>query len=80
MDYRVSWSPEAVDDVEAIAEYIERDSPIYARAVVQKLLDAARDLNTLNFEPMCPIFIDRFRQSRSRPRTWVYRNRMADNA
>ena len=46
MDYRVSWSPEALDDVEAIAEYIERDSPIYARAVVQKLLDAARNLNT----------------------------------
>lgn len=46
MDYRVTWSPEALDDVEAIAEYIERGSPIYARAVVQKLLDAARTLNT----------------------------------
>ncbi len=46
MDYRVTWSPEALDDIEAIADYIERDSPIYARAVVQKLLDGARNLNT----------------------------------
>lgn len=46
MVYRVSWSPEALDDVKAIAEFIERDSPIFARAVVQKLLDAARNLNT----------------------------------
>ncbi len=44
MDHRVTWSPEALDDVEAIAEYIERDSPIYARAVVQKILAATRKL------------------------------------
>ena len=44
MDYRVTWSPEALDDVEGIAEYIERDSPAYARAVVQKLLHSARNL------------------------------------
>ena len=44
MDHRVTWSPEALDDVEAIAEYIERDSPIYARAVVQKILATTRKL------------------------------------
>lgn len=44
MDYRVTWSPEALDDVEAIAEYIERDSPAYARAVVQKILASTRKL------------------------------------
>ncbi len=44
MDYRVSWSPSALDDVDAIAEYINRDSPAYTRAVVGKLLDIARKL------------------------------------
>jgi hypothetical protein len=34
MDCRVEWSPEAVEDVEAIAEYIGRDSTFYARSVV----------------------------------------------
>jgi toxin ParE1/3/4 len=46
MDYRVAWSPEALDDVEAIAEYIERDSPAYACAVVQKILASTRKLVT----------------------------------
>lgn len=45
MDYRVSWSPSALDDVDAIAEFINRDSPAYARAVVNKLVDTARKLN-----------------------------------
>ena len=44
MDYRVSWSPTALDDVDAIAEYINRDSPAYTRAVVNKILDTARKL------------------------------------
>jgi addiction module RelE/StbE family toxin len=46
MDIRVSWSPTALDDVDAIAEYIHRDSPAYASAVVSKLLEAARNLAT----------------------------------
>lgn len=46
MDHRVSWSPTALDDVDAIAEYISRDSPAYTRAVVNKLLDTARNLKT----------------------------------
>ena len=41
MDHKVVWSPEAVDDVEAIADYIARDSEFYARAVVSRILDAA---------------------------------------
>jgi hypothetical protein len=32
MDYRIDWSPEAVEDVAAIAEYISRDSEMYATA------------------------------------------------
>ena len=44
MDFRVTWSPTALDDVDAIAEYINRDSPAYTRAVVNKILDTARKL------------------------------------
>ena len=44
MDYQVVWSPEAVADVEAIASYIARDSAAYARAVVEKILETARQL------------------------------------
>ena len=44
MDYRVSWSPTALDDVDAVAEYISRDSGAYARAVVTKIRDTARML------------------------------------
>jgi len=44
MDRRVVWSPEAVEDVESIAEYIARDSEHYARAVVRDLMGEARGL------------------------------------
>jgi len=42
MEYRVTWSPEAVEDLEAIAEYIERDSSFYAQSVVSKILAASK--------------------------------------
>jgi len=55
MDTRVSWSPEALDDVDAIATYIAKDSPFYASAVVQKILDTARSLeNFPNLGPIVP--------------------------
>ncbi|MDP9348649.1 MAG: type II toxin-antitoxin system RelE/ParE family toxin, partial [Gemmatimonadota bacterium] len=40
----VVWSPAALEDVEAIAAYIARDSAQYASAVVQRLRDTARSL------------------------------------
>ena len=39
MEYRVTWSPEAVEDLESIAEYIERDSSFYAQSVVSQILE-----------------------------------------
>ncbi|MBU0620785.1 MAG: type II toxin-antitoxin system RelE/ParE family toxin [Gammaproteobacteria bacterium] len=42
----VVWSPEALEDVEAIAAYIARDSSFYAAAVVEKMLAAASGLST----------------------------------
>ena len=38
------WSPEAIEDIEAIAAYIERDSPWYAKAVVSKLVETAESI------------------------------------
>lgn len=42
MDLEVRWSPEATEDLEAIAEYIGRDSEYYARAVVTEILSISR--------------------------------------
>ena len=44
MDYRVVWSPEALEDVESIAAYIARDSQRYAASVVEKILEDSRSL------------------------------------
>ena len=44
MAYRVIWSPRAVEDLEAIAQYIAVDSSAYAAAVVKRILDTARRL------------------------------------
>ncbi len=44
MDFRVIWSPEAMEDVAAIAEYVGRDSEFYARAVVTKIVEMSRSI------------------------------------
>jgi plasmid stabilization system protein ParE len=36
MARRLDWSPEAIEDIEAIASYIERDSPWYAKTKLRK--------------------------------------------
>lgn len=45
MAYRVAWSPRAVEDLEAIAQYIAADSAAYAAAVVKTILNTARSLS-----------------------------------
>lgn len=45
MAHRVIWSSRALSDVEAIASYIETDSPSYARSVVKKITAATRQLS-----------------------------------
>ena len=47
MDYQVIWSPEALDDVDAIAEYIAKDSPLYAQSVVEQIQTVSRKLSGL---------------------------------
>lgn len=48
MVIKVNLSFEASADLEAIAEYIARDSPFYAASFVQKVLDTSRSLNELS--------------------------------
>src|SRR3972149_4386177 len=45
MARKVIWSYEATDDLDALAEYIARDSSFYAAAFIQQILDASRPLN-----------------------------------
>lgn len=40
----LAWSPEAIEDIQALAAYIERDSPWYAKAVVSKLIETAESI------------------------------------
>ena len=44
MGLEVKWSPEAAEDLEAIAEYIARDSEHYARSVVTEILSVSRNI------------------------------------
>lgn len=38
------WSPEAIEDIEFIASYIERDSDWYAKAVATKIIETAETI------------------------------------
>ncbi len=40
----VVWSPEAVEDIEAIAQYIQRDSLFYAKVVATKIFEVAASI------------------------------------
>lgn len=44
MAYAVIWSPRAVADVEALANYLATNSPAYTAAVVKKILRVTRNL------------------------------------
>ena len=44
MAITVKWSPEAIDDLENIAEFIARDSRFYAGTVVKKIIKTTRNL------------------------------------
>ncbi len=37
----IIWSEQALDDIDAIAEYISRDSPFYGQCVTEEILDLA---------------------------------------
>ena len=41
MAFTLEWSEEALEDIESIADYIEKDSPVYAKSVVSKFFEKA---------------------------------------
>jgi toxin ParE1/3/4 len=49
MAYQVVWSPTALEDIEAIASYISRDSIFYAGAVVSRVINSTRNLENFPF-------------------------------
>lgn len=49
MAYSLTWSPEAVEDVESIAMYIARDSLFYAQSVVNKILEVSKNIQEYPF-------------------------------
>lgn len=68
MDYKVVWSPRAIDDVEAIAEYISRDSLAYAAAVVRRIIATTRSVGRL---PLAGRMVPEFSDNKLRER-FVY--------
>jgi toxin ParE1/3/4 len=44
MARRLVWSTEAIEDIESIASYIERDSLWYAKAVASKIVETAETI------------------------------------
>ena len=48
MDRQVNWTVAALSDLEAAAEYIERDSPHYAASLMMEILAAGRSLSFLS--------------------------------
>lgn len=45
MARHLTWSPEAIEDIESIASYIERDSAWYAKAVASKIVETAERIS-----------------------------------
>ena len=48
MDRQVNGTMAALGDLEAVAEYIERDSPHYAASLIMEILEAGRSLAFLS--------------------------------
>lgn len=50
MARQIIWSNESLTDLEALAEYIGKDSPYYAAAFVKKIIEASQVLQSF---PAC---------------------------
>ena len=40
----LAWSPEAIEDIESIVSYIERDSSWYAKVVASRIIETAETI------------------------------------
>lgn len=45
MAHKIIWSPIVVEDLEAIAQFISRDSEAYAASMIQHIVDAVENLS-----------------------------------
>ncbi len=71
MDYKLIWSPQAIEDIRAIAEYISRDSRTYAESTVERIFQAPEKLGEFpklgrvvpekNHESVREIFVFQYR-------------------
>ena len=71
MAFKLEWSLQAIEDIEAIASFIEKDSKIYAKSVVSKIYDKSNILTDfpkigrvvpeLNDENVREIFVYNYR-------------------
>lgn len=48
MAARVIWSQGALDDIDAIADYISRDSPYHAQRVVEEIFELADSIRRID--------------------------------
>lgn len=48
MAVKLEWSEKALEDIESIAIYIEKDSPAYAKSVVSKFFEKAEILKKIS--------------------------------
>jgi len=44
MDYKIIWSSDALEDIEAIGKFIARDSEFYAESTIQKIFETPQSL------------------------------------
>lgn len=49
MAIKLEWSEEALEDIESIATFIEKDSPAYAKSVVSKFFEKAEILKNFSY-------------------------------
>jgi plasmid stabilization system protein ParE len=73
----IRWTPQAADDLQAIHDFIARDSPRYARAEIERVLAAIDQLEAF---PNCGRIVPEYRQDDvrellERPYRIVYRTR-----
>jgi plasmid stabilization system protein ParE len=73
----IRWTPQAADDLQAIHDFIARDSPRYARAEIERVLAA---IDRLEAFPNCGRIVPEYRQDDvrellERPYRIVYRTR-----
>jgi len=72
----IVWSPQSVEDVESIRDYMNRDSPHFAALVAQRIVDAVEHLGRF---PESGRIVPEFGDPRLREALWrnyriVYRS------